>query len=127
MKNKLLISISILILTFCAGAIFLYLNRSKTTTLRTINETQAIETIKNQFPEFKEYPSDNLPPKSIKTEKATNGWYVAFIQEGSGRPIIEVSCFLVKNDDSIMQRKYIPQDDTLVGEFSAKECRVIEQ
>ena len=61
--------------------------------------------------------------KSIKTEKGPDGWYVAFIQEGSGRPIIDVSCFLVKNDNSIMQRKYIAQDNTLVSEFSAKECR----
>jgi hypothetical protein len=91
-----------------------------------MTESEAISTIKNNYSEFKEYPDNNLPPKSIKTEKGPDGWYVAFIQEGSGRPIIDVSCFLVKNDNGVMQRKYIAQDDAFVGEFSAKECRVIE-
>jgi len=127
MKNKLfiLILISLLIVIIFIGGFWWYLNRSNTTT-ETISETQAIDTIKKQFPEMKEYPSDDLPPRSIKTEKTDEGWYVAFIQEGSGRPILGVSCFLVKNDNSVTQRKYISQDSDIVGEFSAKECRVIE-
>lgn len=125
MKSKPLIFISIIVVVLFVGGIFWYLNGTKTITPGTISESQAIETIKKQFPEYKEYPSDNLPSKSIKIEKGSEGWYVAFVQEGSGRPIIDVSCFLVKNDNSVMQRKYIPQDNTLVGEFSAKECRVI--
>jgi hypothetical protein len=125
-KNKILILISIFIPIILVGAIFGYFNGSKTTTLVAISESQAIEIIKNQFPEFKEYPSNNLPPKSIKTEKGSDGWYVAFVQEGSGRPIIDASCFLVESDKSVTQRKYVPQDDTLVGDFSTKECRVIE-
>jgi len=126
MKNKLLILISILVAIFCAGAIFWHFNGLENATSGMLSETRAIEMIKNGFPELKEYPSDNLPPRSIKTEKADNGWHVAFVQEGSGRPIIDARCFLVKNDSSITQRKYIAQDDTLVGEFSAKECRVTE-
>ena len=54
MKNKLLILISILVAIFFAGGIFWYLNGSKTTTPATISESQAIQAIKNQFPEFKE-------------------------------------------------------------------------
>jgi hypothetical protein len=50
-----------------------------------ISELKAIEIIKNQFPELKGYPSDMLPPQSIKTEKTDDGWYLAFIQEGSAR------------------------------------------
>lgn len=126
MKNKLLILISILIALFCVGIGYWYLNWAKITTSGTISESVSIETIKNQFPELKEYPSDKLAPKSIWTEKASDGWYVAFVQEGSGVPIIEARCFLVKNDYSIIQREYIPQDSTFIGEFSAKECQVIE-
>lgn len=87
---------------------------------------QAIAYLQQQYPELKEYPSDNLPPRSIVEEKADEGWYVAFVQEGSGRPIIEADCFWVKEDKSIIQRKYVPQDNTSAGDFSAKECRVIE-
>jgi len=124
MKNKPLILISILVAILLVGGILWYLNGSKTTTLGTISQSQAIETIKNQFPEFKEYPSDKLAPKSIKTEKAPAGWYVAFIQEGSGRPIISAKCYLIDNQINIMSEKtYNPaigEDST--AEFSPITC-----
>jgi hypothetical protein len=125
MKNKLLIIlISTLVAIVFTGGIFWYLNGSKTTTLGTISESQAIGVIKNQFPEFKEYPSDKLAPKSIKTEKADNGWYVAFVQEGSGRPIISAKCYLIDNQKNIMSGKtYNPaigEDST--AEFSPITC-----
>jgi hypothetical protein len=34
-----------------------------------LNEQAAIDTIKNTYPELKDYPSDALPPRSISTEK----------------------------------------------------------
>jgi len=125
MKKRLLFLISIFTTTLCIGGIFWYFNGSEKNTTESISELKAIEILKNQFSEFKDYPSDNLPPKSIKTEKAENGWYVAFVQEGSGRPIIDARCFLVKNDGKIIQKKYDSQADTSVGEFSAKECTLI--
>ena len=70
MKNKPLILISILVAILLVGGIFWYFNGSKTVTLGTISESQAIETIKNQFPEFKEYPSDKLAPKSTTPPQA---------------------------------------------------------
>ena len=74
---------------------------TKTVTTITMSESKAIETIKNQFPELRNYPSNNLPPKSIKTEKSGDGWYVAFVQEGSGRPIISAKCYLIDNTEKI--------------------------
>jgi len=124
MKNKPLILISILIAIIFVGAIFWYFNGSKTATNGILSESKAIETIKNQFQELKEYPSDKLAPKSIKTEKAANGWYVAFVQEGSGRPIISAKCYLVDNQKNIMSEKtYNPtigEDST--AEFSPITC-----
>jgi len=78
---------------------------TKNTESKIISEAVAIETIKNQFPEFKEYPSDKLAPTSIKTEKVGGGWYVAFVQEGSGRPIISATCFLVDNQKNISSKE----------------------
>jgi hypothetical protein len=124
MKNKLLILISIFVAILFVGAIFWYLNGSKTATSGILSESTAIETIKNQFPEFKEYPSDKLAPKSIKTEKATDGWYVAFVQEGSGRPILSAKCYLIDNQKNIVSEKtYNPaigEDST--AEFSPITC-----
>ena len=129
MKSKTLILIIIsvvlvcLILGFSAG--HWYTKGNKTAAPGTLSETKAIELVKSMFPELKDYPSDNLPPRSIKAEKASEGWYVAFVQEGSGVPIIGARCFLVANDNNITEQKYTPQGSDVFGEFSAKECRVI--
>jgi len=77
-KNKSFILISILIAIFCLSVILWFFSRSKTPSYGTISEQEAIEMIKNQFPAFQEYPSDNLPPKSIKTEKTDEGWFHPF-------------------------------------------------
>jgi hypothetical protein len=74
-----------------------------------LTKTEAISLLKVAYPEFKIYPNDNLPPQSIQTKQASNGWYVAFIQEGSGRPILEAKCFLVKDDKTIaLIGEYLP-------------------
>jgi len=66
-----------------------------------LTESEAISLLKAAYPEFNNYPNQNLPPQSIQTRQASNGWYVAFVQEGSGRPILEAKCFLVGNDKTI--------------------------
>ena len=75
-----------------------------------VTESDAISLLKKMYPEFKSYPNDNLPPQSIRTKQTSNGWYVAFVQEGSGRPILEAKCFLVKNDKTI----------TVIGVYAPK-------
>lgn len=124
MKNISLILISILFIILCASFIFRYFNRSKISTLGIISESNAIETVKNQFPELREYPSDKLAPKSIKAEKASDGWHVAFIQEGSGRPIISAKCFFIDNQKNIMSMKtYTPGvEENSSADFSPKTC-----
>ncbi|MFH1046704.1 MAG: hypothetical protein V1738_00210 [Patescibacteria group bacterium] len=91
----------------------------------TVSADSAIQTLQNQYPELKQYPSEQLPPKSIKTESTDEGWYVAFVQEGSGVPIIDARCFLVRNDNSIVPLEFVASADQLAGDFSAKECRII--
>lgn len=121
MKDKVLTITVLLLILLSAGFVVWYLSKPKSSS---IDEATAVRIIKSEFPELKGYPGNQLPPTSIRTEKSDEGWYVAFIQEGSGVPIIEARCFLVKNDKSITQRKYIPQDHSLVGDFSPKWCRV---
>jgi len=75
-----------------------------------LTESEAISLLKAAHPEFKNYPNDNLPPQSIQTKQASKGWYVAFVQEGSGRPILEAKCFLVTDDKNI----------TCIGEYVPK-------
>ena len=77
-----------------------------------LTESEAISLLKAAYPEFKNYPNNNLPPQSIQTKQASNGWYVAFVQEGSGRPILEAKCFLITNYKTITSiGEYIPEVD----------------
>lgn len=89
-----------------------------------LSESDAISILKSHYPEFKDYPNENLPPQSIRTEKAAGGWYVAFIQEGSGRPIISAKCYFVDNMQGITSSGvYVPDvGEDSFGDFSAKEC-----
>ncbi len=89
-----------------------------------LSESEAISILKIANPEFKDYPNNNLAPQSIKTEKMTDGWYIAFIQEGSGRPIISAKCFLIDNQKNILSmRQYNPKvEENSNAEFSPKTC-----
>lgn len=104
--------------------IFWVRNISKIITPETISESVAIQTLKNKFPEFREYPNDKLPPQSIKTEKASDGWYVAFIQEGSGRPIISAKCYLIDSQKNILSEKTYSSkaEENSIAEFSPITC-----
>lgn len=119
MKNKLLMLISIFIVLLCAGFSYWFISKSKT-----ISEATAIEIIKNKFSDLKEYPSNQLPPKSIKTEKANDGWYVAFIQEGSGKPIIGAKCFFVNNNEDVVEiDKFDSSINNNTLNISPKTCK----
>jgi len=103
-KNQYLYIILVVIVLALIGSIIYFNNISNSN----LTESESISLLKNAYPEFKNYPNDNLPPQSIKTERDINGWYVAFVQEGSGRPIISAKCFFVKNDGTI----------SILGEFN---------
>jgi hypothetical protein len=93
------------IILFAVSLLYL-VNNNKTD----LTESEAISLLKVAYPEFKDYPNDNLPPQSIQTKQASNGWYVAFVQEGSGRPILEAKCFLVVDDKTItFIGEYVPE------------------
>jgi uncharacterized protein (UPF0333 family) len=107
MIKHLKISIIVLVIASLMAVSFFYLMNSNKNVL---SESEAISILKAAHPEYKNYPNDNLPPQSIQTKQASNGWYVAFVQEGSGRPILEAKCFLVKDDKSV----------TVIGEYVPK-------
>lgn len=119
--KQLVIVVSVIILLSLVLAVYWFASERSTMT-----ESKAIALVKANFLEFQDYPNDQLPPRSIKAEKTDDGWFLAFIQEGSGRPIISAKCFLVQNDESIIDNgEYLPSiDEDVVGEFSSRTCRV---
>jgi beta-glucanase (GH16 family) len=89
-----------------------------------LSEAEAISTIKGQYPNLKDYPSNKLPPRSIKTKATKRGWYIAFIQEGSGRPVLSAFCYFINNQKAVTATgSYIPPvaADTNT-DFSARTC-----
>jgi hypothetical protein len=89
-----------------------------------VTEEQAVAVLQSRYPEFREYPSDNLPPRSIRTENAADGVYVAFVQEGSGVPIISAQCFLVHDNRTIEKTGVYgtAYNITFPSEFKVERC-----
>lgn len=118
MKVRAFISICILLAVISAVAGFvLYVFHAQDQK----SKEEAISLIQRTYPELLGYPSDNLPPRLIKAEKADDGWHVAFIQNGSGVPIIRARCFLVSNDVVISESSYNANGEVGIN-FSAKTC-----
>jgi hypothetical protein len=124
MKDKVLIITLVFLIFLCAGFVVWFISMPKSSGKETIDEVTAVQIIQNEYPEMNGYPSDRLPPKSIRTEKSDDGWYVAFVEEGSGRPIISAMCYFVDNTQNIVSiRTYIPEiEDDSFAPFSAKTC-----
>jgi hypothetical protein len=65
---------------------------------------QAVALIKKTYPAFTDYPSDNLPPKSIEVISVQEGWRVGMYMEGSGLPgILKADCFLVTKEGVVSE------------------------
>ena len=124
MKDKVLTITVLLLILVGAGFIVWFISAPKSSGHDSIDEATAVRIIKSEFAELKGYPSDQLPPKSIRTEQSDDGWYVAFIQEGLGRPIISAKCYFVDNTKNILSIKtYTPEiGDDSSATFSAKTC-----
>ena len=87
-------------------------------------QSEAIAILKSMYPEFNGYPNDNLAPKRIIAQKNEDGWHIAFVQEGSGRPIISAKCFLVQNDKAITKiGEFNPKIGDMTQNISAITCR----
>jgi len=89
-----------------------------------INDRDAIRLIQNTYPEMWAYSSDASWPRCIRTERAPEGWYVAFIQEGSGLPILSAQCFYVGNNRTIEITGMVNQSIMVMpDDFSPQRCR----
>jgi hypothetical protein len=87
-------------------------------------EKEAIRIAQDARPELKGDPSDTFPPRSIRTERSPEGWYVACIQEGSGLSILSAWCYCVGNDRNVTLTGTANQSVMVMPwEFSPRECR----
>ena len=88
-----------------------------------IDAQDAIRILQETSPELAGYPSGGLPPRSIMTEQAPDGWYIAFIQEGSGLPILSARCYYVGNNQTTRLTGMVNQSTMVLPvDFSPKRC-----
>jgi hypothetical protein len=124
--TKKLIILVVTIVSLCLGVGYWYFGEYANRQTGAISQVKAIEIVKNRFPELRDYPSDKLPPKSIKAEKADNGWYLAFVQEGSGVPVIGAQCYWVKDNGKIFQKECTLIEDTGSSTCAIENCHSLD-
>ena len=87
------------------------------------DERDAIRIVQETWPDLRDYSPGHLTLKTIGTQKAPDGWYVAFIQEGSGVPIISARCYHVSNDRTVRQTGLLNHSIMVQsGDFSPVTC-----
>lgn len=92
------------------------------------DEMRAINYIKAKYHDVIDYPNDSQPYRSIKMMKSGDGWYVAFIQQGSSRPILQSKCFYVDLNKNVEEiGTYLPDtSDDSAKDFSPKTCLPVD-
>ena len=67
-----------------------------------MSESEAITAVQAVYPEFLNYPSNDLPPTYVNSVSMFGQWHLAFVIEGSGVPyIVKATCFSVSADGSV--------------------------
>lgn len=97
-----------LILLALIVLVILYAVATQKKNVNTIADTtggdRAIALIKEKYPTYQDYPSDNLPPKRIEVIETTDGWRIGMYVEGSGLPgILRANCFLVTKSGNVTE------------------------
>lgn len=91
-----------------------------------ITEAQAIELIRTHYPELNDYPNPGLPTRRIRLQPAPDGWDVAFMQLGSGRPLLSAKCVHVRSDRALEERGMFQSTSemTSFSELDLHSCRI---
>ncbi len=114
--NKIALIVGTIVLLAAAVGAVLFLRAD--TTAHVMAEEAAVETIIDLYPELEAYKTTSLPPSSIVTKQLGTGWYVAFIESGSGiRGILTARCYRVSETTRVEQ----------VGTFTAQGGQTAER
>ena len=69
-----------------------------------LTESQVVTLVKKSYPEYIDYPSNNLPRKRLEIVSIQEGWHVGMYIEGSGVPgILKANCFLVNRHGDVLE------------------------
>ncbi len=114
--NKIALIVGTIVLLAAAVGAVLFFRADATA--RIMAEEDAVETIIEVHPELETYKTTSLPPSSIITKQLGTGWYVAFIESGSGvSGILTARCYRVSETTRVEQ----------VGTFTAERGQPAER
>ncbi len=124
--NKKLTIIGLIIIAIIF-VMFYSLNKTE----KVLGEEEAINSVIEAYPELAVYKTMELPPSSIKTLQKVDGWYVGFIQNGSGLPgIRRAECYNVSLENIVVQvGTYQPSDsleeEQIVEDIILETCQPV--
>ena len=119
MKTKLISSVLAIIVILVLGGLFLLGQPSKVLT-----QDAAANAVIAQYPNLGVYRTISLPPSFIEGKYNENGWYIAFIQRGSGVPgILNASCFYVNDEKTVTALgQYVRSGNAVDTAIDFKTC-----
>ena len=122
MKTKSIFLVLALV-AFVVLSVNLYVVLSSKT-LKVLSEDDAIDIMLIEYPKLAEYQTTDLPPSSILSKQRRDGWYLGFIQRGSGVPgILDAQCYFVNNDKTItVIGEYTRESEAVVQEIALETC-----
>ena len=124
MNKKLFLAGFILLLVISIFSAFKY-NSDRQVSILT--QEDAINAVIKLHPELASYRTTSLPPSSIEAKETAEGWYVGFIQSGSGIPgILNAKCYQVRGGKNVVSvGTYVKQNDKTVQSIALDTCSPI--
>lgn len=125
MNTKMLFGILAVFVLLVGGFFFLAYpvppTGAPTATLTRDEATNAVIALHSELAAYK---TTSLPPSFIETKEAPVGWYVAFIQRGSGLPgILNAQCYHVKNEQEVTATgQYTRHDNVEADTIALEDC-----
>ena len=121
MNTKLMIGYVLLFVLLSALLVALFTSKPMAPVL---DQEGAIAAVIEQYPELVIYKTASLPPSSIEVKPHNDGWYIGFIQSGSGLPgVLTARCYRVSNTKNIIPiGTYSRQGDRTAERIDLETC-----
>ncbi len=95
------------VVVLCVLFVYFGHNKKEIVTSEITTGEQAVASVKKTYPKYQDYPSDNLPPKTIEVVESEEGWRVGMYVRGSGLPgILSADCFIVSRTGAVTENGF---------------------
>lgn len=124
MNIKIVIGGFVILLVTVGAILLLSKPPSPSNVSKDVAKIDAIAAVIARYPELAAYKTTSLPPSSIEAEMAPEGWYVGFIQTGSGVPgVLHAECYRVSTNKEVTSvGKFTGQSDKTARSIILKTC-----